>query len=140
MYVPQASANGFGLSTVPAHLLTSGINLPTLSINEVIGSSLFIRNLSAFTGGHPAYTVNFTTPQDKELSLMKSRYLLASLVTGFHYPCTEQVSGAITVIWRCQFVTYKVPSYMHVSAAKLSGKNFLVDVSFIPPLKPLPIR
>ena len=61
VYVPPATANGFGMSTVSAHLLTSGINLSPLSINEVIGSSLFIRNLSPFTGGHPAYSVKFIT-------------------------------------------------------------------------------
>src|SRR6266851_1930095 len=57
IYIPPATANGFGMSTVSAHLLTSGINLSTLSINEVIGSSLFIRNLLPFTGGRAAYTV-----------------------------------------------------------------------------------
>lgn len=132
VYVPPAMANGLGVATVTAHLLTSGINLSTLSINEVIGSSLFIRNLSPFSGGRSAYSVNFITPQDRQLALMKSRNLLTSSVVGFHYPCSEQVSGAVVVTWRCQFVTYKVPSYMRVTSAHLSRRSFLVDVVFVP--------
>lgn len=119
------------MSTVPAHLLTSGINLSTLAIDQVVGTSLYVRNLFPFTGGRPTYTVKFTTPQDKELAVVKSRKVLSASVTGFHYPCAEQVSGAITVTWRCQFVTYHLPSSMRVLEARLIGSNFLIDVTFV---------
>ncbi len=54
-YVPPGSADGYGVSTIPAHLLSAGINLAALSINQTIGTSLYVRNLQPFTGGRPAY-------------------------------------------------------------------------------------
>ena len=102
------------------------------SINQVEGSSVYIRNLSAFIGGKDSYSVKFITSHDISVALTKSRNPLTSSVTGFTLPVFEQVSGALTVTWRCQFVLYKVPSYMRVTAATLSGKNFLVDVVFVP--------
>lgn len=135
VYVPSATANGFGTATISAHLLTSGINKSTLSVNEVIGASLFVRNLSPFTGGQPAYSVKFVTAQDKRNAQITARSLLAAATNnGFHYPCQELWNSNlrfINITWRCQFATFKVPSYMHVVNAKLSGKNFLVDVSFV---------
>ena len=139
VYVPPATANGFGMSTVSAHLLTSGINLSTLSINEVVGSSLFIRNLSPFTGGHPAYSVTFVTAQDKQTALTAARNLLAvqrdQIQAFLAKPCSENHFPAdrkMVVSWRCQFATYQVLSYMHVLGAKLTGRDFLVTVEFIP--------
>jgi len=134
VYIPAGSATGYGSATVAAHALVSGRggNIPANALNQVEGSSVYIRNLSAFTGGRDSYSIYFTTPKDKELALTKSRNLLTSSVTGLHYPCSEKVSGALTVTWRCWFVTYSVPSYMHVNSAKLSGKSLLVDVSFLP--------
>jgi len=131
VYVPPASADGFGTSTVSAHLLTSGINKSTLSINEVIGASLFVRNLSPFTGGHPSYSVHFITEQDRVEALTKARAIVAAQVLGLHYPCSETVSGAVVVTWRCQFITYKVPSYMQVTRVVIQGRNLLVDVVFV---------
>ncbi len=55
VFVPAGSAAGYGSATVSAHVMTSGINLAPLEVNEVIGTSLFVRNLSPFTGGRKAY-------------------------------------------------------------------------------------
>jgi len=133
VYVPAGSPDGFGKAVVPAHALMSGKsgNLAALAINQVIGSSLYIRNLTAFSGGRDSYTVRFITSQDRALALKQSRELLASSVAGLHYPCSEKVSGSVTVTWQCQFVTYQVPSYMHVSAVRLVGKNLIVDVWYV---------
>ena len=148
VFVPAGSANGFGMSTVSAHLLTSGINLSTLAIDQVVGTSLYVRNLSPFTGGRPAYTVKFTTSNDREMATSKARELVAAQkaqVQAFlASPCREDqfllTSVKITLTWRCQFATYKVPSYMRVMAAHLVGKNFLVDVVFVPRPKPVRFR
>lgn len=143
VYVPPATANEFGMATVSAHLLTSGINKPTLSINEVIGSSLFIRNLSPFTGGHPAYSMSFVTEQDKQTALTKARETLALQINGLHYPCEEfhlQNAFVNAVTWRCQFVTYQIPTYMHVTRVQIAGKNLLIDVFFVPPPEPRRFR
>ena len=140
MYVPPATATGFGMATVSAHLLTSGINMSTLSINEVIGSSLFIRNLSPFTGGHPAYSVTIQLPKDLETAIDTAKAFVAAqqfqIQAFLVRPCDETTFVLKTLIrlsLGCQFAVYKVPSYMRVTAAKLSGKDFLVDVAFIPP-------
>lgn len=141
VYVPPATANGFGMSTVPAHLLTSGINKSTLSINEVIGASLFVRNLSPFTGGRRAHTVKYATASDKQTALLQARGILFGRSSGLHYPCQELRFADLRTIkmtWRCQFVAYHVPSYMHVSSVKLAGTFFLVDVSFL--ARPVPVR
>src|SRR5258708_1532699 len=68
IYVPGGSANGYGYATVPAHALTSGSqgNIPANAINQVEGSSVYIRNLSAFRGGRDSYSVRFATRQDKQ--------------------------------------------------------------------------
>lgn len=147
IYVPPATANGFGMSTVSAHLLTSGINKSTLAINEVIGLSLFVRNLSPFTGGHPAYSVTYERPIDRvnALNIARSHVtaLKAHIGAFLAEPCKESSAvskSQLRLTWGCQFAVFTVPKYMHVSAAKLIGKNFIVDVSFIPPARPLPIR
>lgn len=146
-YVPPATANGFGMSTVSAHLLASGINMSTLAINEVIGSSLFIRNLTAFTGGHPAYSVTYERPEDRVNALNTARSLVAvqkaQIQAFLAEPCKESTliqHRHIRLSWRCQFVTYKVPSSMHVFAVRFTGKSFLVDVSFAPLPKPNWVR
>ena len=142
VYVPTGSADGFGRATVSAHALISGKsgNLAALAINQVIGSSLYIRNLTAFSGGRDSYSVKFITSQDRALALKQLHDLLATTVTGLHYPCAEQISGisTVSVIWRCQFVKYSVPSYMHVTEVHLAGKNIVVSVVYI--VRPMPLH
>jgi hypothetical protein len=138
VYVPAGSAEGFGMSTVSAHLLTSGINLSTLSVNQVVGTSLYVRNLQPFSGGKPAYSVKDVTSQDRQTALTKARGILALQITGLHYPCKEtylQNPKQITMTWRCQFLTYIVPSYMHVTGVTIQGKNLIISVWFIAPYR-----
>jgi hypothetical protein len=135
VYVPPGNANGYGYAIVTAHALISGKggNFATLAINQVIGSSVYIRNLSAFTGGKDAYSVKFATAQDKQTALTKVRNTLALQTNGLHYPCQElylQNALQISVTWRCIFVTYSVPSYMHVTDARLVGRNVIVSVLY----------
>lgn len=130
VYVPPANAGGLGIATVSAHVVVAGINKPALSINEVIGTSLFVRNLVPFTGGHAAYSVSFVTPQDRLKALIDARSLLEANVAqegGIHYPCKEDYSP-VTVIWHCQFVQYFLPSYMHVLSVQLHGKEVVITV------------
>lgn len=129
VFIPAGDANGYGVSTVQAHLLTSGINLSTLSINEVIGTSLFIRNLSPFTGGSPAYSVKFITSKDRSLAISNARAAVVLKVSGLHFPCQETITDILT--WRCQFITFHIPSYMHVTSVMIQGKYLLVDVVFV---------
>lgn len=140
VYVPAGNADGYGKATVLAHAVMSGQqgNLPPLAINTVIGSSVYIRNLSAFTGGQDVYSVKYVTEQDRQSALAQARSQLVNEVTGLHYPCMEATTVAIKIkiTWRCQFVTYIVPPYMHVYSVHLEGKNLVVDVVFTPLPRP----
>ena len=132
VFVPAGSANGYGYATVAAHALVRGKagNISALAVDTVEGSSLYIRNLAAFQGGRDAYTVKFATPQDTQAALTKARSALTIKSAGLHYPCLESISGAISVTWRCQFVTYHIPTIYHVTGVKIIGKNILLAVWF----------
>ena len=141
VYVPPGSADGYGYVTVQAHALISGKqgNIPALAINSVIGSSLYIRNLSAFTGGKDSYSVKVVTAQDKQIALLHGRDILfvqiSAYESGLHYPCKEVYlyeQAHVAINWRCQFVSYHIPAFYHVTAVGLSGKNLIIDVWFVP--------
>lgn len=129
VFVPAGSANGYGVARVAAHVVVAGINLPKLAVDQVIGTSLYIRNLQSFTGGHPAYSVRFATAQDKTNALQHARTVLTGEITGLHFPCHETITAILT--WRCQFVTYSVSSYMQVTSVQLQGNEVVVTVWFI---------
>jgi Baseplate J-like protein len=139
VFVPAGSANGYGYATVAAQALISGKagNIPAYAINLVEGSSVYIRNLVAFRGGADSYAVTVVTSQDRQTALEKARSVLTTLSLGLHYPCKEYVNignsyANISVIWRCQFVTYHLPAMYHVTAISIIGKNLLIHVWFVP--------
>jgi hypothetical protein len=132
VFVPAGSANGYGYATVSAHALLSGKqgNVPAYAINQVEGSSVFIRNLAAFHGGRDSYSVKYATAQDKQTALVKARNQLAIVAAGLRYPCLESSLRAY-LTWRCQFVTFSLPANMHVTAIRIIGKNLLINVWFV---------
>ncbi len=107
VFVPTGNANGYGYAMVSAHAAVSGTsgNIPSLAIDTVEGSSVYVRNLAAFTGGSNAYSVKVVTAQDRQTALASARQHLAVLSAGLHYPCAETINGAISVTWLCQFLT-----------------------------------
>jgi len=133
VFVPAGSANGYGFAMVAAHALISGKsgNIPAYAINQVVGSSIYIRNLTPFHGGRDAYSVKIVTPQDRQTAINRARQLLSQASTGLHYPCDEKISGAVWVTWHCQFLAYAIPAYMHVTGVSIMGKNLLVHVWFL---------
>src|SRR6266567_7040084 len=144
VYVPAGSVDGYGVATVEAHLSTSGVNLPVLAINQVLGTSLYVRNLQPFTGGHPAYSVKYVTPQDQQTALLQARGILLGKSSGLHESCIEtKVANSLplnlVLAWRCRFVTYHVPLYMHVSAVQLVGTHVILSVWYLPPVRPVRI-
>lgn len=140
VFVPAGSAAGYGMATVAAHALISGINIAPLAINQVVGTFLYVRNLSPFTGGRKASSVSFTTPQDRLRAVIQARHVLSlSTLQGLLFiPCTETIAGNVTVTWRCQFVTYHVPSFMKVTGVRIQGSQLLVEVVYI--ARPQPFR
>ena len=133
VFVPAGNANGYGYAVVSAHAAITGTsgNIPALAVDTVIGSSVYVRNRAAFQDGSDAYSVKFATAQDKQTALATARQHLAMLSTGLHYPCLETIRGSFVVTWRCQFFTYRIPAYMHVTGVKIIGRNLLVAVWFV---------
>src|SRR5260370_1214251 len=133
VFVPAGNANGYGYATVNAHAAIPGTsgNIPALAIDTVIGSSVYVRNLAAFTGGRNASSVAFVTASDTQRAVTTAHHLLAAEATGLHYPCLETIRGAVIVTWRCQFVTYHILAYMHVTGVKIIGRNLLLAVWFV---------
>ena len=98
-----------------------------------------MRNLVPFSGGNNAYSVTVQLPKDRQTAINIARTFVAlqkaQVPATLASPCKENLLGAsnkMVVSWGCQFAVYKVPSYMRVLGAKLAGKDFLVDVAFIP--------
>jgi hypothetical protein len=132
VFVPAGSASGFGFATVQAHALISGKsgNIPALSIDRVVGTSIYIRNLTSFHGGKDSYTIPLQLPQDRQTALEKARTILSNRTVGLlAKPCREVVSGVVKLVvkWSCQFYTYSVSPIVHVTRVRLSGKIVIVD-------------
>ena len=138
-FAPAGSAEGYGFTTVPAHALISGRsgNIPAFAINQVEGTSIYIRNRAAFTGGQDAYSVNVVTQQDIRSALQKARVILSSRIVGkiLMNPCHETVTAthtAMTVTHTCQFATYSLPAYMRVTRVSVEKKNLVIEVVYTP--------
>jgi Baseplate J-like protein len=149
VYIPAGSAAGYGVATVMARAVQAGIggNIPALAVNAVYGTALYVRNLTAFNGGHDAYSVKVTLPKDRLTAIDRARLSVAAqeahITAVLAEPCKESISGQSVLVKltaSCQYATYRVSAYMHVLHAKLAGKNFLVEVAFLPLPKRLWIR
>ena len=99
--------------------------------------TLYIRNLKAFTGGRNAFTTTFITATDRANALKQARTRLkAHIIAGILLrPCREAITGSqiLQVTWGCQFVTYRLPSYMRVNSVRVEGTALLIDVVFVAP-------
>ncbi len=140
VFVSAGSANGYGYATASAHALVSGRvgNIPILGINQVEGSSIYIRNLTAFIGGRNSYSVQVETPQDRQAALDAARLILTSETAKIReflvFPCketTQKKKGILGLSWTCQYVTYHIPPYMRAIHVRLVGKNLFVDVRYV---------
>jgi hypothetical protein len=136
-YIPPGSAAGFGATTVLAHALVSGRNgnIPAHAINQVEGTSIYIRNVEPFTGGRDASVVKVITSQDEQTARNQARTILLHALSGklMLHPCQEFVmrtGRSIGVSWTCQFATYTLPAYMQVTRARVEGEHLLIDVVY----------
>ena len=146
VFVPAGSASGYGVATVAAHTVIHGKfgNISALDIDSVEGSSVYIRNLSAFTGGEDARSVKFATPQDKQAALDSARGYLAGQVSRIRAiletPRSESTSfgNMLRVTWACRFAAYpNLPGY-RITGIRIEGRNLLVDVVFVVRPRPFP--
>ncbi|HEY6541798.1 MAG TPA: hypothetical protein VIZ18_12710, partial [Ktedonobacteraceae bacterium] len=130
--VPASNGVSFGVASVSVQAVVAGVNgnLAPRAIDVVYGTSLYIKNDQTFTGGRNSYRVSVIRPQDRQDALTKARASLIQhtfdgLLSG---PCTEQVTGAATLIvtWTCQFVSYQVLG--QVLSARVQGRSIIVEV------------
>ena len=140
IFVPAGSAAGYGYATVSAHAMVRGKsgNITAYDINRVEGSSIYIRNLTSFHGGKDSYSVPLQLPQDKRTAIDAARAILtaqeAKIQAFLAYPYheTTQVKNLVVGLsWTCQFVTYHIPAFYHVTGIRIIGKNLLIDVWFV---------
>lgn len=138
--VPASNGVNFGVASVSAQAVTPGAqgNLPALAVQAVYGTSLFLKNERPFTGGQDAYSVPVRTPQDRQRALTQARAtLLPRTLAGLlSHPCLEHVVGttSLHVAWTCQFVTYSVPSLLHMSVqqAQVIGSTVSLTITYVP--------
>jgi hypothetical protein len=133
--IPAAVPPTLGIATVTAHAAAGGVggNVPTLAVDQTYGSSLYLKNLDAFTGGRDAYTSTYATDQDRTTALTTSRADLrvkqpAGLTTG---PCSEKANEkalVLSVVWSCQYVSYTAPKGMQVLSVRVQGATVVLVV------------
>lgn len=132
--IPAGNPPNYGMVTVFAHAVISGTkgNISAYAINNIYGASVYVRNLTAFTGGKQEYSVTYITMQDRLKALEKARATLRLLIpqTMLDAPCTESVNDAF-VTWVCQYVTYTPPVFFRVVGIEVMGKNLLLIGYFV---------
>ena len=138
--VPAGNGTTYGIAYVSAQAVTPGAkgNMAAFALQVVYGASLFLKNERAFTGGKDAYRIPIMTSQDRQSALAKARdTLLRQTLTGLlSHPCLEHDTGttSLHVAWTCQFVTYRVPSLLHVRVlhVQLIGRGVLLTITYVP--------
>jgi len=150
VYVPAGNANGYGYATVPTHALISGTggDFATLSINAVTGSSVYIRNLTPFTGGSASRTVKFITSQDVRTATTTAKLaaLQAATIAALQFqPCrlvAMHTLVSVTVTATCPYVRVPwvaLPSN-RITGIRLRGHTLVLDVLVPPTPVRLPLR
>ena len=131
--VPAGNGTNYGEAFVRAQAVSAGVtgNLAPLAINEVYGTSLYIRNDQAFQGGEEAYTQAFIQPSDTASALVRARGRLIALILDklLFAPCREQWKGSslLRVSWTCQLLTY-APVAGRVLSSQVQGTWIVLDV------------
>lgn len=130
-----------GIATVTAHAVDAGSqgNVQAGAINAVYGSSLFIKNLAAFTNGRDAYTETYATNQDKQNALDAARQeLTMKKWIGLQaQPCTEtikQTETNVSVSWQCQYASYRLLSDVQasqVASVRVQGDKVILVVKVV---------
>ncbi len=136
--VPPANLPEPGVATVPAHAVQPGAagNIAASSISANDGSSLVIKNLTAFTGGRDARTEKYVTSQDTDHALAAARNQveqeqLAATHPGVLVGCTETArveTSSVIVSGACQYATWKTPKGAQVLSASVQGRVIVLKV------------
>lgn len=143
--VPAGNPPAYGMATVSVHTVIPGSkgNIAALDINQVYGTSLYIRNLHPLSGGAESYTVRVITAQDRQDALAQARVTLfhQTLSGLLSHPCLEHATGttSLHVAWTCQFVTYTAPALPHLRVWKVRviGSSVFLTITYVPRPQPL---
>ncbi|MGH2478461.1 MAG: baseplate J/gp47 family protein [Ktedonobacteraceae bacterium] len=138
--VPVNNPPTDGVATVAAHAVTAGAagNIAPGRINQADGTSLVVKNLTAFTGGQDASSELFITSGDVQHALTTARAHLATqqLIGLLPKPCTEQSQqngSTLTLFWRCQYITYHVPPGVIPIGVRVQGHRVSLTYRYHPP-------
>jgi len=135
--IPAGDPPDYGMARVQAHAIAAGQagNIRALALSSVIGGSLYIKNLTAFTGGIDARTEQYATEQDEQAALSSARYRLKQQTKQdsalLMQQCDETAASArlsLTVTWQCQFARYDVPQGLHVLSVQPDGDSVRLEV------------
>jgi hypothetical protein len=140
--VPPGNPPSYGIATVQAHALLAGSqgNIQAGAINAVYGSSLYIKNLTAFAGGKDAQTEHYVTDGDKAKALEAARQQLQEKQAHeqpsgiLQKPCSEsatQHETTLLVSWLCQYITYRAPANVQVLYVRIQGNTVILTVKTV---------
>jgi hypothetical protein len=129
--IPAGNPPAYGLATTKAHVVAAGSagNISARSINEVYGTSLYLKNLASFSGGADASTVHYATETDKQTALSSARNQLnMRQYPAMNDGCTAQMRD-LSLAVSCQFVRYRPPAGLHVLSVQRIGDTVKLEVS-----------
>ena len=133
--IPAGNPPTYGTATVAAHAVIAGAagNIVPGSINQADGTSLVVKNLTAFTGGQDASVEHVITSGDihSALTSARARLSMQQPIGLLSKPCTEskQQNGAMLILtWRCHYVTYKAPPGITPIDVRVQGDRVILTV------------
>ncbi len=138
-----------GQATVSAHAINAGSagNIQALDINGTVSSSLFVKNLNAFTGGQDERNFQFVTKSDIENAAIPLKAAVSQSVTAAlqaqlkdneqpqSLPCAPQVSAdhqineeatsvKVTATLTCSAIAYNQTTLQQQATALLTTQAF----------------
>lgn len=135
--VPASDGESFGKALVAAHAVVAGMrgNIAAHSLNTTEGTSLYLKNLAAFTGGQDARTIPVVQESDREAAITEAKAQVeAEKPTSgvLARPCREtmqQENEQVTARLACQYVTYTVPAQVQVlSVLQVQGSSIVLRI------------
>ena len=137
--VPAGNPPTYGTATVAVHAVIAGAagNIAAGSLNQADGPSLVVKNLSAFTGGQDASSEPAITSGDilRALAVAHSQLATQRPIGLLPTPCSEQSqqsAATLTLVWKCQYVTYKAPAGFQVLSVSVQGNQIILTYRYHP--------
>lgn len=144
VFIPANNPPSDGVASVHAHTLIAGSqgDIQAGALNAVYNSSLYIRNLESFTGGHDAYSKTLVTSLDRTRALNAAKLQVQEKQTAqkqpglLTQPCSETdtlASSRVSARLQCVYATYtyKIPANAHLEYARLQGTNVLLTIKTV---------